>query len=237
VDLGALAGGAFVALVPLLFGVFVVIAFFYERRLRERHRAFATAIGWDYAPRAPHLVGRWQGAPFDVGHSKRVTHLFTGDFEGRPAACFQYQYTTGSGKSSSTTVLTVCMLHLPAALPVLEITREGLGARIAKVFGAQDVQFESEEFNRRWRVAGSSPRTTHDLVHPRAMEYLNAGPDDPLRIEGADVWTWHHGGIRTEALHGRLARLAGFVDLVPRHVWLDHGYDPGTGAARAPGKE
>src|SRR5690606_11195053 len=122
-----------------------------------------------YSPRAPQLVGRWRGQPFNLGHSRRVEHLLSGDFQGRPAAVFEYRYTTGHGKNRSTTRLTVVMLALPTFLPDLEITNEGVGARIAKMFGGQDIQFESEEFNRRWRVQASVRKTAHDIVHPRFM--------------------------------------------------------------------
>ena len=207
---------------------------FATRRKRERLRAFAAGIGWNYEARPRGLIGRWRGQPFNLGHSRRASHLLAGDFGGRHASAFEYQYTTGSGKHQSTTRLTVTMLALPTFLPDLEITNEGLGARIAKVFGGQDIQFESEEFNRRWRVEGAVLRTAHDIVHPRFMEFMVAGPQDPLRFEGTDVWTWHPGGLRPEAIHARLTRLRAAVDLIPRHVWQDYGHDPHGDAGGVP---
>lgn len=227
-----IAGALFPIVVVGLFASFVVIAFFVERKRKERLAAFAAAIGWTYQHRAPQLVGRWRGQPFNVGSSRQASHLLAGTFRGRPAAAFQYQYSTGSGKNRSTTTLTVTMLSLPAALPDLEITNEGVGAKIAKAFGGQDIQFESEEFNRRWRVEARVRKTAHDIVHPRFMELMVAGPPDPIRFEGTDVWTWHLGPIRTEVIHERLTRLSRVVDLVPRHVWQDYGYDPHAGAGR-----
>lgn len=203
------------------------LVFLAQRKRRERLRAFAEGIGWTYTERANHLVGRWRGQPFNIGSSKRASHLLSGTYRGRRGAAFEYQYTTGSGKNRSTTTLTVTMLSLPTYLPDLEITNEGLGARLAKMFGGQDIQFESEEFNRRWRVQGAALKTAHDIVHPRFMEFMVAGPPDPMRFEGTDVWTWHTGPLRTEPIHARLERLASAVDLIPRHVWQDHGHDPG----------
>lgn len=214
---------AFVGLVALV----AYLTHLANRKRRERLRDFATSIGWTYSEGAGHLVGRWRGQPFNIGSSRRASHLLSGTFRGRSAAAFEYQYTTGSRKNRSTTTLTVTMLALPAYLPDLEITNEGLGARIAKALGGQDIQFESEEFNRRWRVEGAVLRTAHDIVHPRFMELMVAGPPDPMRFEGTDVWTWHGGPLRVEAIHGRLERLSAAVDLIPRHVWQDHGYDPG----------
>ncbi len=212
----------------------IVWGIYAGRKKRERLAAFAASIGWTYQASAPQLVGRWRGQPFNIGSSKQASHLLTGDYRGRTAATFEYQYTTGSGKNRSTTVLTITMLALPTFLPDLEITNEGLGAKLAKVFGGQDIQFESEEFNRRWRVEAAMRKTAHDIVHPRFMEFMVAGPSDPLRFEGTDVWTWHLGAIGTDPLYARLDRLARAVDLVPRHVWQDYGYDPHAGAGGAP---
>lgn len=206
-----------------------------HRKRVERLRAFAAGIGWTYLERAPQLVGRWRGQPFHLGHSRRATHLVTGEHRGRAAAVFEYQYTTGSGKNRTTTTLTVTMLRLPGFLPDLEITNEGVGAKIAKAFGGQDIQFESEEFNRRWRVEAAVRKTAHDIVHPRFMELMVAGPPDPVRFEGTDVWTWHVGSLQPEPMFGRLERLSAVVDLVPRHVWQDYGYDPHAGAGGVPG--
>lgn len=209
----------------------IVLTAYGEKVKRERLESFAAAIGWTYQKEARHLVGRWLGQPFNLGHSRRASHLLAGTFQGHQFAAFEYRYTTGSGKSRSTTVLNVTMVSLPVHLPHLEITNEGVGARIAKVLGGQDIQFESEEFNRRWRVEAAALKTAHDIVHPRFMEYLVAGPPDPLRFEGTDVWTWHLGPIRTDALHPRLTRLVQVVEMVPRHVWQDYGHDPVGGSA------
>ena len=220
----------FVIAIVVVVGLFVLAAWG-EKVKRERLESFAAATGWIYQKDAPQLVGRWRGQPFNVGSSRRASHLLAGSFQGHEIAAFEYRYTTGSGKNRSTTVLTVTMVSLPAYLPHLEITNEGVGAKIAQAFGGQDIQFESEEFNRRWRVEAAVLKTAHDIVHPRFMEYMVAGPPDPLRFEGTDVWTWHHGPIRTDVLHARLTRLVQVVEMVPRHVWQDYGHDPVGGSA------
>src|SRR5690554_217782 len=197
-----------------------------RRKKRARLSAFAAGIGWTYQEDASYLRGRWRGDPFRAVPSQRFEHLVRGPFRGRPAAAFEYQYTTGSGEDRSTVLCTVTMLSLPAALPDVELTWEGPGAALVKALGGQDIQFESEAFNRCWRVEGAVLRTAHDVVHPRFMEFMLAGPPDPLRFEGANVWTWHGGHLDPPALEARFERLSHAADLVPRHVWQDYGYDP-----------
>lgn len=220
--------------VVVLGGLAVVGVYFLgsgaRRKKRARMAAFAAEIGWTYEEDAPHLLGRWRGDPFRPVSSQSAEHLVRGVFRGRPAAAFEYRYQTGTGDDRKTVVVTVTMLSLPAALPDVELTWEGPGAALVKALGGQDIQFESEDFNRCWRVEGSVLKTAHDVVHPRFMEFMLAGPPDPLRFEGANVWTWHGGHLDPAAIEARFERLSHAADLVPRHVWQDYGYDPAAPA-------
>lgn len=196
-----------------------------ERRRGRRLQAFSAANGWTYAPDASHLLVGRRGMPFERRLTRRASHLVTGTTGDREFAAFQIDHGELPGDVKRDLV-TVTMVSLPTALPDLEITSQGLGARVATMLGAQDIRFESEEFNRRWRVEAAEPRVAHAIVHPRFMELLTAGPPDPVRFEGTDLWTWHPGPFEPAALHARLARLEQLAALVPRHVWQDHGHDP-----------
>lgn len=213
--------------VPLLAG----LAMWGQYRKSKALQAWAAAIGWRYVGSDASLARRWRGAPFEVGHSKRVSHLMMGPFQGRAALSFTYQYTTGSGKNQSTYTFHVLSMALPAYLPNLQLTPEGLGAKIAKTFGAQDIQFESEDFNRAWRVQAGVEKFAHDVLHPRTMERLLAADARGLhlRIEATDILCWTTGSTATERIGPRLQVLKALVDAIPRYVWLDHGYDPGYG--------
>ncbi|MDQ2624892.1 MAG: hypothetical protein M3Y20_07000 [Actinomycetota bacterium] len=227
-------------LAPVLLGGFVVLVVLaivfgvrQQRQRRESLAAFAASIGWRYEANAVHLASRWRGTPFGRGSSRAVRHLLTGEFRGRQAAVLEYSFVTGSGDDETTSTFTVTMLSLPAALPDLQLTAEGLNGKLARALGRQDIQFESEEFNRRWRIEAAVLKTAHDIVHPRFMEYMLAGPADPLRIEGTDAWTWHEERLDTTQSHARLSRLADIVDMIPRHVWQDYGHAAPTGTVGA----
>jgi len=213
-------------LVPVAVVVGVV---WYQRKRDAALRAWAAATGWTYVGRDPSLVCRWRGQPFNVGHSRYAREVLVGRFGGREAVSFTYVYRTGGGKNQATYTFHVVAMRLPTYLPTLELTPEGIGARISKALGGQDIQFESDDFNRAWRVQARDLKFAHDVVHPRLMERL-LRPDArgvPLRIEGMDVLTWTSGATRLEAIGPRLSLLGAVVDAVPRYVWLDHGYDPG----------
>jgi hypothetical protein len=217
-------------LVLLIVPAIIVWTLWYQYRRIQLTRTWAATVGWTYVGSDPSLADRWRGQPFGIGHSRRVSEVVTGAFQGRPATSFAYRYTTGSGKSQSTHVFHVVTTALPAYLPTLELTPEGVGAKIAKAFGGDDIQFESDDFNRAWRVCASDERFAHDVVHPRLMERLLRGDiRTNLRIEGTDILSWASGSPDLGAVAPRLQLMEAVVSAIPRYVWLDHGHDPGYG--------
>lgn len=217
-----------VALALVIGVVSVVGSVLYARHREKVCRAWAASTGWVYVGSDQDLVRRWRGQPFQRGHSRRASEVMTGSFRGRPATSFRYQYTTGSGKNRATFTHHVVAVALPAPLPTIELTYDGVGAKIAKALGGQDIEFESEAFNRVWRVEAGDAKTAHDVVHPRLMERLLAADAYglSLRIEGRDLLCWAGGGHDLDAIGRYLTVLCDVVDHVPRFVWLDHGYDP-----------
>ena len=218
--------------------VVAVAAIWLQLRRNRRIKAWAAASGWTYVGRDPSLVNRWQGEPFGKGDSRAASDVLVGHWAGRPAVSFTYSFRTGTDDHETTSTYHVVALPLPAYLPRLELTPEGFGARLAAVFGRQDIQFESEEFNRGWRVASRDLKFAHDVVHPRLMERL-LRPDARgvcLRISGTDILTWTVGSTDLERISGRLGLMTAVIESVPRYVWQDHGYDPALPAAR-PGLE
>jgi hypothetical protein len=217
-------------IVLLLVPLGLAAALWYHRRRLDTLRQWAAGVGWTYVGTDRSLVTRWRGQPFRAGRSKRVSELVTGRFQGYRAMSFCYRYTSGTAENQSTTRYHVIALELPAYLPILELTPDGLGAKLAKTFGGRDLQFESEAFNDAWRVEAHDPKFAHDVLHPRLMERL-LRPDATglsLRIEGTDLLCWTLGGQRLDLVAERLAVMCAIADAVTRFVWLDHGYDPAS---------
>ncbi|GIG40254.1 hypothetical protein ACFFGJ_07600 [Cellulomonas phragmiteti] len=222
--------GGIVVLMVLVVVLVAVGGWWLERRRREHLAAWAHASGWTYTPRDPGLglATLQTGTPYGQGHSRTVTEVLTGTYEGRTAVSFTYGWTTGSGKERREHRAHVVAIALPAYLPVLEVTPEGFGARVAKAFGARDLQLESAAFNAAYRVDARDARTGHAILHPRLLERL-LRPDalgTSWRIEGTWLLSWASGPTSTASIAPRLGVLAAVVRGVPRHVWLDHGYDP-----------
>ena len=210
-------------------------AWYMQRKRREAIVAWAQASGWSFEGRDDSLVHRWAGEPFGKGDEREADEVLRGSYGGADAVSFTYRVTEvrrdSDGKTQrSTTSYHVMALALPAALATVEVTPEGLGARLAKMVGAQDIQFESDEFNRAYRVEGAAPQVAHAVIHPRLMErLLEPGTKGTAwRIEGSTILSWRGGTTDVDAIAPTLGLLATIRDAIPRHVWLDHGYDPAS---------
>lgn len=213
--------------------VVVAVAVYASYKRRQKLQAWALASGWTAPARDMSLARRWQGSPFGSADEIDADEAMRGSWDGVPAVSFTYSRTDVSRDSKGNTrrntdTYHVVALEIPASLPSVEITPEGFGAKIAKLAGAQDLEFESDEFNKTYRVAADDAQTAYAILHPRMMERL-LEPDArgvPWRIEGSSILTWSGGSTNVDRIAPRLTLLAAVAAAIPRHVWLDHGYDP-----------
>ncbi|WP_066586725.1 type III secretion system chaperone family protein [Cellulomonas timonensis] len=230
---GSIAWSALAAdgtlLAPVVIGWLVVggvaLAWWLDEKRHERLAQWAAARGWAYQRQDQSLVSTWSGEPFGEGHSRRATEVLRGAVDGHGVVSFTYRWTVGSGKEKTTHTRHVVALGLPTALPTLELTPEWLGTRVLRAFGGQDIQFESEDFNRAWRVRARNLKFAHDVVHPRLMARLLL-PDaqgTSLRVEGATVLTWMSGRTDPARIDAALTLLRAVSGAVPQHVWEDMG--------------
>lgn len=204
-----------------------------EQRRRAMWAAAAAHHGWTYEPHDDRYADRWSGTPFGRGRSREAADVVTGTHRGRPMTAFSYSYETESaagpdGRRTTTTHrYAVVALAMPAFLPGLELTREGVLQRVARLVGLSDLDLESEAFNRRFRLTAEDPRTATAVLTPRTMERLLAAPGDlAYRVEGADLLCWTDGSALPEDVGVRADVLADVLDLVPAFVWADHGARP-----------
>ena len=233
-------GGGFV-LVVILFSFFIALIVGFvihgigaNKKRLEVLTSWAQAKGWTYIAQDTNLHRQFSCPPFNEhGDYPRCIEVLSGTFRGREALSCTFTYTrttssgSGSDRSSSTSTFHhhVVMLFLPAWLPQLNLTRETFGTRIGKAFGAQDIQFESEEFNKAWRITSKDLKFAHDIVNPQLMERLMAADARrlPLHFDGQAVLTWTDGTTDLENIDHRLEFLSDAVNCIPPFIWQDHG--------------
>ncbi|GAB3943025.1 hypothetical protein GCM10029976_065010 [Kribbella albertanoniae] len=216
-------------LLAVLVGVGIVyFSYIQAKKRRELFAGFAAQYGWSYAPHNNALAGNWNGTPFRTGDNWRFKNVLTGLFNGHQMVAFDYSYQThtrnGKGQRRTTThKFGVVVLQLPGALPHLEVTHEGIfGGSVANALGFRDLQFESDQFNRAFRVKADDERYGHAVVTPRMMEVLLAHGEIGWRIEGNSLVGWDSGSHDPTEVLRRLHLLEQVTAQVPPYVWRDY---------------
>lgn len=219
--------------VAVLGVVGVVFGSIQARKRREALVALAAELDLTYDP-SPDRTHDEQFAHFEIfrrGHSRAAYNTLRGTLSLNDAVLpvklgdFTYKVTTGSGKDRRTTTYNFSYLiaQLPyPTMPDLLIRPEHLFDKLAGVFSDRDIDFESEEFSRRFMVASPDRKFAYDVCHPRMIEYLLETRPPAIDIEFARLCltdgsaTW-----KPEQFRWALEFLGGFLARWPEHVVRD----------------
>jgi len=174
---------AFIALAVAL----IVFGILKARQRREAMTRLAAELGFEYYPDDPwNLEDKY--AMFELfgrGHSRKASNVICGEIDGRAVVAFDYRYTTGSGKNESTHSCQALVMGLPILAAGLRMRSENLFDRVASWVGYEDIDFESDEFSRRYHVACDDRRFAYDILHARLIDYLlGCGSVPNLEMQG-----------------------------------------------------
>jgi hypothetical protein len=217
---------AIVALVVAVFGGFAYLSYLQAKKRRLLLQSFAASQGWTWVQEDDSWAERYAGNPFGEGDHRRAANVLNGQFRNRGMVAFDYSYETQStdsdGHSTTTTHrYAVCALSLQGNLPRFELVPEHLLGRLGTMLGMQDIELESEDFNRRFRVRCEDPKLAYAILPARTMEVLLARPALHLRLAGADAICWENGAHSPAELLARLDTLSQLLDGIPPFVWTD----------------
>lgn len=231
-------------LLPWLFGLGVVAVlvggFLLERKRRERLMLFAVKRGWQYVAEDPTLADRYAGTPFGRGDRRRARNVLTGEESGRRFTAFDYSYETHStdskgNRTTQTHRFGICVVPLPGPLGVVEVTPEGMFARAAGAVGlTSDIDLESEDFNRRFRVRAEDRKLASDVLTPRTMHFLESVRPEAWRLQGRHILSWHTGRLDPAGVVRTCAVLCRVVEGIPSFVWKDAEPGAASGYDRRP---
>jgi hypothetical protein len=205
-----------------------------ERRRRAALANFAAQNGMQFSQDDRwNLDSRYRGVgDIGTGHDRYAFDVARQDQP--PLTAFQYHYKTWETRTVRRGDRTVTeqyekdhwrkylVLETGAQFPSFVMRPEGLFDKLAGFVGFDDIDFESEEFSKRYFVKSASKEFAYALIHPQMMEFLmNLGfavnLDNGLLILDLSPYNFDAPGVR-EAI----ARMAGFVNRVPDFVWQDY---------------
>ncbi|MGW8268084.1 MAG: hypothetical protein ACWGSQ_17080 [Longimicrobiales bacterium] len=219
-------GEIFVLLLMALLAALVAYGLSLEARNRRVALEFvARGLGLDFDPGVDRSTHRAFGhSLFKKGKSRQATNNIYGVMKisgySVRVRMADYRYDTGSGKSRQTHRISFACFLLPfVGTPDLLIRTEGLGDKLLGGLGFDDIDFESEEFSRRFWVKSGDKRHAYDVIHPGMMEFLLEGPtpqveivnDVCLILEGTRRWD-------PDTFEGAVGWFGEFLRLWPVHL-------------------
>ena len=165
-----------------LIGLLVVagLAYYaYQRKLERQRELRSVAHGQrlDFSIDDPFDT---LGEPFSLlqrGDGRGVENVMWGFWQGLEIRAFDYWYyeesTDSDGHRSKSYYRFDCLITtIDALCPRLQISEENLFTRLADALTFRDIEFESEEFNRRFSVKGPDERFATAFCDARMMDWL-----------------------------------------------------------------
>ncbi len=187
-------GGTIFVLFSLVAVGFLIYALVRSAKRRDAAMALANGLGLQYSKGDPLALVQLPHRLFRKGERRRIDTTVHGSLKGRQAALCDFVYTevTRDGQGNTNTHdyrLSMCVLTMDHAMPWIEITPESLGRRLLNVIGVgNDVQFESDEFNREFKVLSADRNYAFTLIDPGMIEWLlGRAADCHLEISGDRV--------------------------------------------------
>jgi hypothetical protein len=198
-----------------------------DQRRKQQIRTWATNNGYTYEAENDAYCERWTGEPFGNGDHRRAENVVNGSTAGRPFIAFDYSYQTHSsdgkgGRTTQTHRYTVTAVQMPTFLPTLQVTPESVFTRMGHALGLDDIDLESEDFNRKFRVHANDRKFASDILTPRTMQALLARPATSWRISGNDILSWADERLSPLLVTKSASTLELVIDGIPSFVWKDH---------------
>lgn len=213
-----------VAVFALIAVAAVVYSYQVAKRRREEMAAYAASQGWTYVEEEPALVDRFVGPPFGLGFGRRAYNVLYGNHDGRDLVSFDYTYKTQTSNGKTTTTHThdfsVLGLSMGVLLPPLSVDPENFLDRFVGRLTGNDIDLESEEFNRTFTVSCPDRKFASDVLHPQMMEYLLQHRQLGWRFERDSLLVVATGRRTPAQINGTLAVMDGITDRVPEFVWV-----------------
>lgn len=178
------------------------------RRRRAQLAAYAAQRGWAYQPDARPCSRAFTPRPFEYVYIDKNIGYGPG----------------GNGEVARTYFFSVVAVGLGWEIPRTEFIPEGVTQKVAKKLGGDDLDVESDAFNRKWRVKTLDDRAAHALLTPTVIERLLADEfaGVPFFFERGFLVHFVEGPRSEYMVDWMLAVCQNVLDLVPDFVVHDY---------------
>lgn len=229
------------ALIPLIVVAVVglgVLGYIVQKKRREAIAGFARRYGFQYSKRDPfNLLWDYNFPLLEMGRQRGCENVVWGEWKGVPFRETDYWYKEPGMSEDDMDHYerwNAVIVDIPAYLPIVTIQRETASTRLADRLGFRDIQFESDEFNRAFRVTGEDKAFVFKLVDPRMMEWLlTTDPRFGFQFRGSATLVFSK-RLRPDDLLPLIGTSKELYEHIPRLVWTDYASGPAPSAESAP---
>jgi len=209
-----------IIIIVLAVGTGLYLAWQADKRRREALLLWATRRGWKFIPgKNGNMPQDYPGLKvFQKGHSRSAKNIIKGEHKGLPVTFMDYRYVVGHGKNRSPHNRIMAILHCDFPTVPLFIRRESPLDRVGEFFGADDIDFESSEFSRKFYVKSADRKWAFDVIHTRTMEYLLKAPSFTIEFGFGEIAVYRTGHCGTDQYEQALELAWGLYDLVPDYL-------------------
>jgi hypothetical protein len=223
------------ALLPALAVAAILVLVFWlswvgKRKRREAMRAIAGELGGRFFEDDPYGLSERHDGRFPAlreGSNRYAYNVIHAERDGLPVWIFDHHHETYSTdhKGHRTTHHhhgTFVLVRHDVDLGQLDVREEGIFDKVAAAFGFDDIDFESAEFSRRWRVKAADREFAYQVFHPRMMEYFLALDGLTLATNGPyGLYRLGRGTMDPGEIGRTLRIVTDFVERLPRFVRKD----------------
>lgn len=210
----------------LLVGVFAYLGYLQAKKRREALQMLGAQLGFRFYPRKDYDFARRFGflEHMDDGHRRYAFNRLSGEIAGQSVHIFDYHYETYSrdSKGRRTThhhYFSIFTLRLPRAFPELNIEREGFLSKIGQAMGFDDIDFESLEFSKRYKVKSDDKKFAYDFCNAQMIDCLLQQRDLIIEVDGNTLALTFKGKLAVDAIRPNLDRLLKIRSLMPGYLF------------------
>ncbi|MDP6636440.1 MAG: hypothetical protein QGG42_16185 [Phycisphaerae bacterium] len=210
----------FVILVVLLIGAGIAYAIYAAAKRRKLLGQWAQRNSLNFSPgKVYEMDSRFPDFKcLHRGRSRHAFNIITGQLNEREIIAFDYRYTTGSGKNRQTHNFSAVIVTAPMPLKPLFIRREGFFDKVTEFFGADDIDFESAEFSRKFFVKSPDKKWAYDVIHQRMMEYLLSAPKFAIQFSANSIIAWRKQTFTPTDFQSAFDLIEGMIDRLPEYL-------------------
>ena len=162
----------------------------------------------------------------EVHDRSGYNNVLAGRWQDLPVKEADYWYSTtvgGAGGGRAYSYFSIVVVDLAATMPCVSVQRKNLFNRAAGHLGSHQIDFESEDFNRKFSVRALDTEFAVTLIDAGMIQWLmSAGGKFAFDIGGCNLLV-SCGQLPVTGLVQLFDAAAGFIEHIPPAVWAEYG--------------